>query len=69
MATPLGNHERVKLELKMKQMWRLMGQLVDTYLLIIHWELLMSLDAYLVIIFIWDIDMLIVLIDYLDWGF
>ena len=46
-----------------------MGRLVDTYLLIIHWELLMSLDAYLVIIFIWDIDMLIVLIDYLDWGF
>ena len=62
---------RVKLELKMEQMWRLIGRLVGTYVLIARWELLISLDACLVIILIWDIDMLITLIDYLDcrcWG-
>ena len=53
----------------MRKMWHLMGRSVGTYLLIAHWELLISLDAYLVIVLIWDIDILIMLIDYLDWGF
>ena len=43
-------------------MWCLMGRSVGTYLLITHWELLISLDACLVIVFIWETDMLI---DYL----
>ena len=46
----------------MRQMWCLMGRSVGTYLLITHWELLISLDACLVIVFIWETDMLI---DYL----
>ena len=46
-------------------MWRLMSRSVGTYLLITHWELLISLDACLVIILIRDIDMLIMLIFYL----
>ena len=50
-------------------MWRLIGRSVDTYLLIAHWEFLISFDACLVIVFIWDMDMLIMMIDYLDWGF
>ena len=50
-------------------MWRLMIRSVDTYLLIAHWEFLISLDACLGVVFTWDIDMLIMMIVYLDWGF
>ena len=46
-------------------MWHLMSQSVDTCLLIAYWEFLMSLDACLDIVFIWDIDMLIMMIDLL----
>ena len=58
-----GDHKRVKLELKMKQMWRLMSRSVGTYFLIARWESLISLDACLVIVFVWDIGHA----DYDDW--
>ena len=47
-------------------MWHLMSQSVDTCLLIAYWEFLMSLDACSDIVFVWDIDMLIMMID-LSW--
>ena len=58
-----GDHKRLKLELKMKQMWRLMSRSVGTYFLIARWESLISLDACLVIVFVWDIGHA----DYDDW--
>ena len=36
IVTPLGKPKRVKLELKMKQMWHLIGQSGGTYLFIAH---------------------------------
>ena len=37
----------------MKQTWRLIGRSVDTFLVIAHWEFLMSLETCMDIIFIW----------------
>ena len=36
MVTLLGIIKRVKLELRMKKMWHLIGRSVDAYLLIVH---------------------------------
>ena len=47
----------------MKQTWRLIGRSVGTCLVIAHWEFLISLDACLDIVFIWDMDILIMMID------
>ena len=58
-------------------MWRLISRSVGTHFSlcvclldwITHREFLISLDVCLVIVLIWDMDMLIMMIDYLDWGF
>ena len=54
MATPLGIL-RIKLELRVKQTWHLIGRSVDAHLLIVHWGFL---AAGLDVVFIWDFDML-----------
>ena len=54
MATPLGIL-RIKLELRVKQTWHLIGRSVDAHLFIVHWGFL---DACLDVVFIRDFDML-----------
>ena len=42
MVTPLGMYKRVKLELELREMWRLIGRLVDTplYVSLYDWVLI-----------------------------